>query len=359
MIRLLRFFYSTPLGWNWSSLLICGKGMTLKHATLTTLILFLTSSALAQLETVTPKKPLVASENLQEGWHPSLKFGGNFSLGSNSHVVGQTDGDTITLGSTIEGGLIYKKALREWRNKLNWLETISRNPTIDRYVKTNDNLKIESIYLRGLEKYPRIGPFVKLSAETAVFKGEDVREKEVTYQIRRRNQSIDTVTANSLRLTDGFRPLTTKESVGFFAKIVDREKVKLEARLGIGAMQIAADRQLAVKDDGKTADIEVEELKSIDQVGTEAGLELAGQFDEKSSYSLTTEFLTPLSRGSDKVRDKNNFERTNIDITGRLQSKIYDWASLSYELKIKRQPELIDEYQVQHFLLLNFSYSLM
>jgi hypothetical protein len=38
---------------------------------------------------------------------------------------------------------------------------------------------------------------------------------------------------------------------------------------------------------------------------------------------------------------------------------LFEWASLDYELKIMRLPQLVDAWQIQNNLLLTFSYTLI
>lgn len=323
-------------------------------------ILSISHSVGAQLETVNPKERLIASVDLENGWHPSLKLGANLSFGSNSNVIGQTSGDTTTLGLNVDGGAKYRLDRQEWRHQLNVLQASTRTPTIPRYIKSADELKYETTYLYGLESHPWLGPYAKASAETSILRGEDARDKSVTYAILKRDSSTVNRSGETLRLTDGFRPLTTKESVGFFAKLLEKEKANLEARVGVGAVQVQADGQFAVRDESSTAEIEVQELASFTQVGAEVGLGLTGQLDEKTSYSLTAEALVPFEKSDDKnSKDRDQWDLANIDIKGSVKSKIYDWATLAYELKVKRQPELLDEYQIQHLLVLNFAYTLL
>lgn len=49
---------------------------------------------------------------------------------------------------------------------------------------------------------------------------------------------------------------------------------------------------------------------------------------------------------------------TSLDIEAKLAIKLFSWMSLDYGLRVVREPLIIDEYQIQNNLLLNFSYTL-
>jgi hypothetical protein len=67
--------------------------------------------------------------------------------------------------------------------------------------------------------------------------------------------------------------------------------------------------------------------------------------------------LTPL--GEDDEQGRSGVELTNVDVVAKLSSKLYDWASVSYEYKAKNQPQLLDKWQIQHLLVLNFTHTVL
>lgn len=317
--------------------------------------LFSFSLSAQDLESVTLKKRTPASLKKEEGWHPSLVFQGNVSFGSNENVVGQQDGDTLTLGTNIDGGYSYYSARQEWRNTLNFTAATTKTPSIPRYVKSSDELKFETLYLYTFEGLAWLGPYAKASVETSAFKGEDVRETTTTYLFTDTGRSF---TGTSLRLTDPFRPLTLKESAGAFAKIIEEESMKLEARLGFGAMQVKATNQYAIKDDAATPEVDVTSLSSYEQAGLEGGFNFTGLINETTTYSLSGEFLIPFIKDLPPGDDRDSLELTNYEIVAKLATKLNSWMNLNYEYKLKKQPQLLDKNQIQQLLLLNLSYTI-
>lgn len=308
----------------------------------------------AQIQAVSPKEELKQSEKAVLGWNKKLLLGGSISFGSSENVIGQPNGQSNNYGLNLEGALNQIKEQSEWRNDLKVGESASRTPAVPRFVKVKDDLKLETMYLYTLEATPWFGPYVKASAETAIFKGEDVRSEAKTYQFA----DGTTLTGTSVRLTDGFKPLTTKESAGGFFKIITEENMKLEARAGLGAVQVNAGGQRALKDDAATPNLEIIDLDSYEQIGIEGGIAFKGNIDQKTSYSIEGEFLTPFVVDKKAGDNRSNFELTNWEVKARLTSKIYDWLSADYSVKVYKQPQLLDDTQLQTLFLMNLTYQL-
>ena len=45
---------------------------------------------------------------------------------------------------------------------------------------------------------------------------------------------------------------------------------------------------------------------------------------------------------------------TNVEFRANLSVKLVEWASLDYQFKTLREPQLIDEFQIQNNLLFTF-----
>lgn len=305
----------------------------------------------------TPKEEVKPLEKKELGWKPAASISALYSTSTSENVIGQTDGTSQVYGLSFKGSYTLIKELSEWRNSLNYTGATTKTPAIPRYIKSSDELKLESIYLHSLPSYPKIGPYVKGSATTALFRGEDVRNTSTTYVINNSDGSVrGTQTDSSLPLTDAFKPLTLQESLGMFWKPKNNENMTLELRGGLGAIQVFAKDQLAVQDKANTTSVEITELKSFTQTGLEAGLLFKGKIDEKTMYELNAEALTPLIKESNETRD--SFRLTNFNVAARLSSQITSWASIAYDYKLKMQPQLIEKAQIQHMLVLNINYNL-
>ena len=125
-----------------------------------------TNAEEVNLKDVTPDNinRVIASEEVKDGWTPKLKLKSNISIGSSQSVVGQVDGDSTTLGVSLDSGLDYKSGQNEWRQELKYSGATTRTPSLPRYVKSADELNYLSTYLRKLESMPNLGPYFRIEA---------------------------------------------------------------------------------------------------------------------------------------------------------------------------------------------------
>lgn len=306
-------------------------------------------------EKLVPK--LEPDNGRKNGVDAGLTVGATSSFGNNSNVLGQADGSTFTFGLKFLALVNYNEDKHEWRNTLNMGEGLSRTPVVPQFVKSRDAAQLESIYLYHVVDW--FGPFARFQVDTSLFRGADVRAGDTTYVITHVDGSTDTRTGTHLSLTDPFRPMTLKESIGPFARPVSSERVNLEFRLGLGAREILAKNQLTVTDDDKTPQIEVTELRNVNQLGVEGVVAIWGALEAKKvTYRVSAEAMTPLAHSDLPAGDnRGDFDLTNVDLGALLSFKLVEWASLDYELKAVRQPQLLDRFQVQNNLLLVFGLS--
>jgi len=291
-----------------------------------------------------------------EGWDFILTTGFNTSLSDNRSMIGQPDGLTMTIGATIIAGADYRFIVHELRNMFNLTETFTHTPTLEEFVKSTDILKYESIYLYHLLDW--LGPFFKLNLDTVLLEGFDTRPEPVAWRITRNDGSQENRAGFHLRLSDGLQPLTLKETAGFFAKPYESKKLNFETRLGFGGMQVFADGQLAIQDDDTTPLVDVIELKSFSQAGGVLDLAAWGQLYEKRViYKVSAGFMMPFISDLEEGDDRSITELTNIEINASISFKLLEWLALDYVFRAIRQPQLLDEFQIQNNLLLTASYS--
>ena len=294
------------------------------------------------------------------GWSKNANLGMNLSFTSSQNVVGQTDGSSQSYGLNLKGGLNRVSSTDEWRNTFTYLGSTTRTPSVPRFLKSNDELRIGTIFLYSLPSHPAVGPYVSGEAAAPAFNGEDVHGTPQVYRITHNSGVTDPpLTGTSLHLTDAFRPLTTKEGAGFFWKAVQEDKLNLELRLGLGAMQINADGQFAVSEISQAGEVEVDELQNVSQAGLTAGLGLKGKVNDHSSYEVGGEILTPLVTNKQANDTRSNLSLTDVDAFVKLTSNITSWASFGYDYKLKIQPQLVDRAQQIHLLVLNINYNLL
>lgn len=301
-----------------------------------------------------PTETEVVKEEKPSGWDPALILGASISLSSNSNFVGQPSGNSFTGGLNLLGRLDLLDGVIDWRNTLRINEVFTRTPVVDEFVKTVDQLFFESVlYLRYSEV---VGPFVSFKLETSILEGRDVRPGIVDYTV----DGVEAATGvTSIKITDPFQPLQLKEALGAFIRPLSSKPIEIDIRVGFGASQTFADGARIVADDAATANIiELSSLKDVIQAGAVLGVEAKGELEEgRINYTARAEVMMPFV--NDDAADRSVTELTNFDINAKLGFKLFEWASLNYELKIIRLPQLVEAWQIQNNLLLTFSYALI
>lgn len=294
-------------------------------------------------------------EKKDDGVDWMLNAGATLSFSDNRSVVGQTDGSTFTLGFKLDSAVDYRDGDHELRNTLNVAAGLTRTPVIDDFIKSNDILAYEAIYLYHIVDW--FGPYVQGAAETAMFRGTDIRAGDTTYLVARPDGTVDApLVANRLTLTDPFHPFKLKESAGLFVQPYAEDFFTVELRLGAGGRETLAADQLAVTDDEDTDEVEVTELQDVFQFGAESVLQIWGDlYDKKLFYKASAEVMMPFVNNDDQERPVD--ELTNLAFKAGLSLKAVEWATVDYEFKAIREPQLIEEFQLQNNLLLTFGLS--
>ena len=298
-----------------------------------------------------------------QGWMPRIAAGLTLSFGDNRSVVGQADGGTLSFGLKFDAGLDYRRGGHEWRNTLALAEGVTRTPVMPQFLKSADLLSIESIYLYHVT--PWFGPFVRASMLTALFRGEDVRPGATTYLIKHVDGTVETKlegdrtsfedpVVSTLALSDPFQPMTLKQSIGPFLRPVEGEKANVELRAGLGAQETIAKKQLAIADDHATPEIEVNELANVNQLGVQAAADVWGALpDKKVTYRIGIDAMIPLAHTALAAGDnRSSLALMNLEMGGQLSFKLVEWASLDYQIKAIREPQVVDAFQVRNALLL-------
>lgn len=301
-------------------------------------------------------------------WTLSLEVGLNGALSNSSGVVGAEDGNTVQFGLALKGEAKFRDGAHEWRNALTIAETQTQTPALPVFIKGNDVFELRTMYLYHLPAVPWLGPFVRARMQTALFPGRLVLpDPNIPVTVDGENADLESKTEDGksygvLELTDPFQPLRLRESAGVFAQPVDAPMLGLTVTVGAGAQQVFADGGRAVQDDEATPVIEVVSLADSQQIGVEVELEAGGKVTETVSYSLGVNMLYPfysdpeLNPAGDALE---GIELANVEVDGKLSVKLAAWASLDYILSAKYLPLIIDEWQVQHGLLLNASFNLL
>mgnify|MGYP002631908729 CR=1 FL=1 len=297
----------------------------------------------------------------QDGWKNKLDLGATGAASSSSKVVGAAEGATYQIGLVLQGEAKLKAGQHAWNNELKLQHAQTRTPVIDQFVKSADVLDASSTWLYALESIDWIGPYARLKLNTQVLEGYDVRSGAVNVA----KTEVDGTVTNSITedgdvtdVTGFFEPLILTEGAGLFANPWDDKAFTLQAKLGGAVQQIIVQDGYAVS--GYDADqnlLSLKQLETSNQAGAEFELAAKGEMTSEVSWKAKATFFFPVI--STATNDFDGLDALNSDLSGSVSVKLAKWASLDYVLSIKRIPLVLDEWQVQHGLLLSTAFSLL
>jgi hypothetical protein len=291
-----------------------------------------------------------------EGFEAQVEVGATLNFNDNRNVVGQTTGSSLTFGQKFDATTSWIRGPHEARAALNLVQSLVRTARLPVLVKSQDLLRFEVVYLYRLLDWA--GTFARLGGDGPLLAGYDDRVDPVTYSIEDRSGTTRTVTTSHLPLTGVGRPFNFKESAGLFARLRRSEPLNVEVRAGAAGRQTIADGQLALRDVSDTPTIEVFELESYQQVGPELSASAWGKLREGLvTYRIGIDVMVPIHHTFYTVdRQADEFDLMNVDAFASLSVKVVEWASLDYDLRVVRQPQLVEQTQIRNNLLLTFGF---
>lgn len=327
----------------------------------TTIVALGLSSTQAQ-DTVIADDLVAAAKTQKEstdGWQKSLSVAFTGSYNRSDNVVGSTDGATMQLGLALDGGATLVSNSYEWENSLKLQHTQSRTPVIEQFVKSLDNLSIQSTYLHHMSSPDWLGPFARFTLSASVLDGYEVRADDTTVRyvpLEGAEEIVAVAAEDRIELTSGFEPMILNQTLGIYANPVTEENFTLDGKAGLGLQQIVVSGGYAILDDGSTPELELKELEGANEVGAEFELAMSGQPEENLKWTALAHFFYPFASSSDT--EFSGLDVMNTNLQGALSLKLGTKASLDYVLNIKRVPLVLDDWQIQNGLMLTAGFDL-
>lgn len=322
--------------------------------------LLATTAAVAQPNTNAEYVPEEeqAKSGAEEGVDGMLSLSANINLASNKDVVGQPDGFSTLFGLGVTAGLDYIHDRHELRNTIKITESFARTPALEQFVKNSDSLELESLYNYFLASWT--GAYGQLRFEAPMFTTNQVTQEPTDYVVQNNDDSTSTFeNISQFELSGPFQPTSLFQSVGWFAEPIRKDEFHLSGRFGFGGRETFADGVIAIDDDPNTEDVvEAQELETVLQGGLEAFLGAKGTINEgRISYNAGLTGLLPLLNND--PQDRSATELFRVGVTAGLTFNAFDWLSADYNLKVLRDPQLIDKTQVHNSFLITFKYALI
>lgn len=282
------------------------------------------------------------------GWDRAWRLDAQGMIVSNRRMIGKTEGTSLTFGGSSTSELSYFHPRHEWTNELRFELQYNRDPSLKRFNKSLDELRLDSFYIYKFENFEWVGPFSRFQFETSILKNEDLQTENKTYVITRRS-GTSSKTQRSLKLTSPFSPMTFRESAGVYFRPIRENFFDLLVLAGGSARQTRANGQLSVKNIASTPEIEVVELRNIYQIGSEFSARLKGSLREnRLSYLTSAAILTPWVNNSAESEKRSALRLSVLEFKAQTAYAFADWIRLQYAFSALRDPQLVSGFQIQH-----------
>lgn len=297
----------------------------------------------------------------QQGWDLGLSLGTNGSFLQNENIPGQPNGITVQLGLIVDAKAALTWGQHRWSNTLVLQEGQTYTPQIAGFVRSSDNLELISTYEYGLASLPWLGPYVRAAMRTQVLRGEDVRTDDVTIIRRRTDGTVVTqqkAAGERYLLTHPFEPTILRQSAGAFARLLKSDLITVETRAGVGFQEQLAQGGFVLADDATTPELEYDQLVDTVQGGAELGAVASGKVNELVTWSVSARLFYPFFVTS----NPNNLTGADLldaDFGGKLSVKLVKWLSVDYVATIRRQPLLVEGWQIQNQVLLTAAFDIV
>ncbi len=307
------------------------------------------------VEGVEPEKPT--------GFNPRLTASANLNFSHSNNVVGVDNGLTFNGGFLIDGGfyLLGDKRQHEWISSLTWGLGYTRTPSLPVFLKSLDALDVDTMYLWHTPKAPWFGPFAELRLTSSLFPGKTYSATELeTVRLDADGNEVSRETVDALEpveLTRSLAPTTLRESVGAFATPLEKTRIRLEIRAGIGAWESFVRDGYLVADDEETDSLELQQMQDSVQVGAELNVAATGAINDAVTYSVFGAVMQPFAHNAET--DLTGIQLMNVEAGLGIGVQLWQWASLQYQFSATRIPLVYDGWQVTNGLLLSFNLNLV
>jgi hypothetical protein len=314
-------------------------------------------------------------EEIPDGWSATLKLGLSFNLNDARNVVGTDDGTTLAVGLVANAQAELRDGQHRWRNTLAITETFQRTPQLERFVKAFDLLDVTSLYVYKLKRPSWLGPYARATLQTPLLPGNAIRTTAAQTVDQDGNERVFDA-RQFIDLTSPFEPLQLRQSVGLFADPYTSTAFTFESQAGVAVQETFTqdgfvitgeeDGDVVVGQDAGGNDIvesgtiiTIEQLENTYEFGGELEVKMYGEpVKDTLTYSVTGNLFIPAVTSRDTT-DFDFSDRINTKVVASLGLKLTTWLSAEYNLNLIRQPQVVDEVQVQNGLVLAANFVLL
>ena len=295
----------------------------------------------------------VETEN-REGWDLNLVLGGSVLFNQADKVIGKAEGQTLDVSAFIEtiGGyldpdhFVYARLNTEIGGSLRLAD--ANGSTDQPFVTTVDAINLDLLY--AYRFLPWFGPYARTSLETTMLPSYQVFDEPTAIERYDSNGGFISGATDVLdvKLSEPFAPIDLEGGAGGRLDLSFGYWFNLDTRLGVGLRQVFA-RDLYVVDSSSSDLVQIKQIEDANQIGAEAALILELSPTRWLLVKTDANLLAPF----------DDFSNPFLDFRGTITLRLSSIASLNYTIRVKDDPEILDETQVDQSLLLRFAYKVL
>lgn len=280
------------------------------------------------------------------GWNIDLVLGGSVQFLRSDNVVGKGSASTINLSAFIETLVRYNDPEHLAYLRLNIEEggdiTLPSSP----YIATTDELELDLLYVYKVTDW--FGPYVRSAVLTNLVPGiEELGSPRDLVRIDTDGTVIETETeATSLELRGPLSPIELQYGGGGRFTWSPDYWFDLSTRIGVGGRQVFTRNLFVEVDDPATAALELHRVDDIGQVGIEAAVVIDVLATRYVSLNIEFDMLDPFDA----------FDEPVIDLRTTVALRLASFASLNYVLRVKDDPAISPDTQIDQAVQLRFAW---
>ena len=295
----------------------------------------------------------------KDGWFPKLVLGANLSMVHTHDVQGVGNGLSLSIGGALNGELVYRHGQHSWITLLSGIHAWTKSPTVEPFVKNADEMNLKSLYEYRFKKFEQLAVYGGLQAITALAPGSIVAAQDMPliYNLLDGTQILGMAPRNQrVRVTKGFNPFIFKQLLGLTARPYRSPIAELDVKVSLVGQEVWAEG-FTISDVKTTPELELVQLQDYQQFGLQIEALLGGKIQANLTYAFRLELMYPFVTSIDTPL--TGFDLLNTDITFKLSLKISKWAALEYSFGAKRQPLIVDQWQVTNNLVLSVTANIL
>lgn len=287
-------------------------------------------------------------------WDQTLVVGADGSFVHSENRVGVNNQTTFSGNVFIDGQVGYHRDKHHFTGLLQAEagatsvrpQASSRLPVL----KTRDRLRGDLLY--NWFARDNFGPYARAGAETRMFTTNLLATEDTTYAITRLDGQVDRipVAANeTLKVADAWSPTVIREGAGMNYRALNRRWITFNFRLGLGMRQNLFQGAAILDDDPTTESLEYAEVANFYQEGVEATVVLTARLPGWAVYATDLELFA----------DVNDIRRPSVEWRNTVTFRLSRIMSLNYFANVDYLPQVVDNIQLEHSVVLRASWTLL